>query len=44
MKIELYGQTIWLYRKAIDFRRSIDGLVDLVSRELKISFLMEKIN
>jgi len=35
MKLELYGQTIWLYRKAIDFRRSIDGLVDLVNRELK---------
>jgi transposase len=35
MQLQLYGKKIWLYRKAIDFRRGIDGLSCLVTHELK---------
>jgi transposase len=34
MQLQLYGKKIWLYRKAIDFRCSIDGLSHIVTREL----------
>ena len=37
MQLQLYGKKIWLYRKSIDFRASIDGLCHLVSSELKLS-------
>jgi transposase len=35
MHLQLYGKKIWLYREAIDFRRSIDGLVNIINAELK---------
>lgn len=35
MQLQLYGKKIWLYRQYIDFRCSIDGLVNLIARELK---------
>lgn len=35
MELQLYGKKIWLYRKAIDFRRSIDGLSYVIQSELK---------
>ena len=35
MQLQLYGRKIWLYRQPIDFRRSIDGLVELIHSELK---------
>jgi transposase len=35
MQLQLYGKKIWLYRQAIDFRRSIDGLVSIINLELK---------
>jgi len=35
MQLQLYGKKIWLYRTAIDFRCSIDGLSHLVISELK---------
>ncbi len=35
MQLQLYGKKIWIYREPIDFRRSIDGLVSIVSSELK---------
>lgn len=34
MQLQLYGKKIWLYRAAIDFRKSIDGLSALVIREI----------
>lgn len=35
MQLQLYGKKIWLYRKAVDFRSSIDGLTHLVASELE---------
>jgi len=35
MQLQLYGKKIWIYRSAIDFRCSIDGLIHLVLNELK---------
>lgn len=35
MHLQLFGKKIWLYRQPIDFRYSIDGLVGLVTIELK---------
>ena len=35
MQLQLYGKKIWVYRSAIDFRRSIDGLSSLITSELK---------
>jgi transposase len=35
MQLQLYGKKIWLYRNAIDFRSSIDGLSYLVNNDLK---------
>ena len=35
MQLQLYGRKIWLYRQPIDFRRSIDGLVELVHTGLQ---------
>lgn len=35
MQLQLYGRKIWLYRQPIDFRRSIDGLVELIHSGLK---------
>lgn len=33
MQLQLYGKKIWLFRKAVDFRRSIDGLLSVISQE-----------
>lgn len=33
MQLTLYGETIWLFCEAVDFRKSIDGLVWLVEKE-----------
>ena len=35
MQLQLYGKKIWLYRSAVDFRRSIDGLTHLVLNNMK---------
>jgi len=35
MQLQLYGDKIWLYRSAIDFRCSIDGLSHLITSHLK---------
>ncbi|MFA6038519.1 MAG: IS66 family insertion sequence element accessory protein TnpB [Legionellales bacterium] len=34
MQLQLYGNYIWVYRKAVDFRKSIDGLSALINTEL----------
>lgn len=31
MQLTLYGKQIWVYRKPVDFRKSLDGLSSLVS-------------
>ena len=36
MQLQLYGSKIWLYRQPIDFRCSIDGLVERVNSGLKL--------
>ena len=35
MQLELYGKTLWVYRRSVDFRSSIDGLSSLISGELR---------
>lgn len=35
MQLQLYHDAIWVYKKAIDFRKSIDGLSALVVSELR---------
>jgi transposase len=35
MQLQLYGRQIWIYRKPIDFRRSIDGLSVIVIQEMQ---------
>lgn len=30
MQIQLYGNNIWIFRQAVDFRTSIDGLSSLI--------------
>lgn len=35
MQLQLYGNKIWLFRKPIDFRRSIDGLSGLIVSEMQ---------
>lgn len=35
MQLQLYGNKIWLYRQAIDFRASIDGLTALIATNIK---------
>jgi transposase len=35
MQLQLYGKQIWIYRKAVDFRRSLDGLSSLVKIEIQ---------
>ena len=37
MQLQLYGKKIWLYRSAIDFRCSINGLTHLVVSQIKES-------
>jgi transposase len=35
MQLQLYGKQIWVYKQAIDFRSSIDGLCSLIQKELQ---------
>jgi transposase len=35
MQLQLYGKKIWLYRQAVDFRCSIDGLSHIVTSSIK---------
>lgn len=35
MQIQLYGNQIWLFRRPVDFRMSINGLSNLVMKETK---------
>lgn len=35
MQLQLYGNKIWVFSSAIDFRAAIDGLVALISAQLK---------
>ena len=35
MQLQLYGKKIWIFRQAIDFRSSIDGLSALVVNSIK---------
>jgi len=35
MQLQLYGNKIWVFRQAIDFRRSIDGLVSFIQQDIK---------
>ena len=35
MQLQLYAKKIWLYRQAIDFRCSIDGLTAMIKQGLK---------
>lgn len=35
MQLQLYGKKIWIFRKAIDFRASIDRLSALISTDIK---------
>lgn len=37
MQLQLYGKKIMLHRQPIDFRSSIDGLVSLISHEMKLN-------
>ena len=34
MQLQLYAKKIWLYRQAIDFRCSIEGLAALIKQRL----------
>jgi transposase len=35
MQLQLYGRQIWIYRQAVDFRRSLDGLSSLVQMDIQ---------
>ena len=35
MQLQLYGKKIWIFRKPIDFRKSIDGLSSLITLEMQ---------
>ena len=35
MQLQLYGKKIWVFRKPIDFRRSIDGLSAFITNDIK---------
>jgi len=35
MQLQLYGKQIWIYRKPIDFRKSLDGLSSLIKLEIQ---------
>jgi len=34
MQLQLYGKAIFLYKRPLDFRLSIDGLVSVIAREV----------
>ena len=35
MQLQLYGKKIWVFRKHIDFRKSITGITSFISDNLK---------
>ena len=35
MQLQLYGKKIWVFRRPVDFRKSITGLASFVSENLK---------
>lgn len=35
MQLQLYGKKIWIFKKSIDFRRSIDGLSSFIMNDIK---------
>jgi transposase len=35
MQLQLYGNKVWLFKKPVDFRQSIDGLSALIMVEMK---------
>jgi hypothetical protein len=35
MQLQLYGKNIWVFRKSVDFRCSIDGLSALIATDIK---------
>lgn len=35
MQLQLYGKQIWVYRKSVDFRQSINGLSNFIKLNLK---------
>lgn len=35
MQIQLYGKKIWIFRKPVDFRRSINGLSSFIVNDIK---------
>lgn len=35
MQLQLYGNKIWIFKKAVDFRMSIDGLSVLIVSEMQ---------
>lgn len=35
MQLQLYGKEIWVFRKSVDFRFSLNGLSSLVAVEMK---------
>jgi transposase len=35
MQLQLYGNKIWIFKKPIDFRKSIDGLSSLIASEIQ---------
>ena len=37
MQIQLKAPSLWIYNQAIDFRKSIDGIVTLIHEELKLN-------
>ena len=37
MQIQLKAASLWIYNQAIDFRKSIDGIVTLIHGELKLN-------
>lgn len=36
MHLQLYSKKIWLYKKPIDFRCSIDGLINFITNDLHL--------
>lgn len=35
MQLQLYGNKIWIFKKPVDFRRSIDGLSNFIVQDIK---------
>lgn len=35
MQLQLYGKRLWVYRCSVDFRKGIDGLIQVIVGEMK---------